>query len=64
MFVFSEKGKNDFLHKENDQYKGVMAWKTLVELRMTRSLGVTHGWEEVCSREGAEENESGEVMQS
>ena len=38
-FFFSEKGKNDFLHKENDQYKGVTAWKTLVELKDDQKSG-------------------------
>lgn len=36
---FFEKRKKDFLHKENSQYKGVTAWKTLVDLKDDQKFG-------------------------
>lgn len=38
-FFFFEKRKKDFLHKENSQYKGVTAWKTLVDLKDDQKFG-------------------------
>ena len=38
-FFFFSRREKDFLHKENSQYKGVTAWKSLVELKDDQNFG-------------------------